>query len=108
MRKIIKKPCTYILGLFALVLIVMLVVFMIIKATDGIEDITYCSDLCPDESSLVPFQVYERNLTEDECRKLNGTPNYAYGWSKEYLGCTPEGYKSLSEATEEMWSNNNK
>lgn len=103
MKKDSKKSYIIIIS----ILVLSFVVFLILKADNKIVDKTYCSDLCPSESEYVPFQVYKKDITAEECTNQSGTPNYAYGWSNEYLGCTPEGYKSLSEATEEMWSNQN-
>lgn len=88
------------------ILILSFIAFLLLGADGKIVNKTYCSDLCPSESEWVPFQVKE-GITPEECINQNGTQNYAYGWSSEYLGCTPGGYKSLSEATEEMWSKQN-
>lgn len=100
-----KSKRSYIYISVVLILALLIVVFITINRANGIVDKTYCSDICPDESEWIAFQVYESNVSSEECVKNNDKPNYAYGWSNEYLGCTPEGYITLEEASEEMWAN---
>ncbi len=100
MAKVSKK--SYVI-ITVLILVLSFVAFFILKAGEKIVDKTYCSDMCPEYSKWVPFQVYKKDTTVEECIDQGGTPNYEYGWGSKYLGCTPKGYKSLSEATEEMF-----
>lgn len=78
------------------------------KTDQRVINRTYCSDLCPSESEWIPFQVYVDEITAEDCESKGGTANYAYGWDHEYIGCTPKGYKTLSQATKEMWANQNR
>ncbi len=86
-----------------LIAVLSLAVFFFVKTNDKIVSKTYCSDECPLESEWVPFQVYKNYISPEDCAKQGDTPNYAYGWRNDYLGCTPRGAKTLSDATEEMW-----
>ena len=83
------------------------VAYIVRNQNPNIVKKTYCSDVCPgfDIVEKHPFYVY-LDVAEEDCEEIGGTVNTAYGWSNEYLGCTPEGYTTLEEATNAMWNDN--